>query len=203
MNIEELQLVTRTLTANTIINFCAHNKKMSNETILRFFKSQLLKAGHEIDNDDFQRYFDDLEGIEAGVHNSFNGQPKGRFIWKYYPSDLAEQILNPNKMLNIRLVPNGSSSQGNTQNNPPITPIAIRRSVSLDSPLDNRYKAAIAHPNAPNRTSPIVIDSKSPMEVEDNIVFLFTTSRGKYIPFPLNDVARLVKEAELIRSRIN
>src|SRR5690349_24957168 len=104
MNIEELQLITRTETANIIINFFSKNKKTSNEILLRFLKSNLIKKGNTINETQFLRFFKELEEIGVGAHNDFNGQPSGRFVSSYNLYDIADQILNPNKMVNIRRI---------------------------------------------------------------------------------------------------
>lgn len=99
MNIEQLQLIKRTPTANTVLKFFSNRERISNDTSLESFRAFLTRNGYTIDKGEFEQLFRELEGAGAGKLVEYNGKPAGKFIWSYSLRDVSDQILNPNKLV--------------------------------------------------------------------------------------------------------
>src|SRR5690349_9798451 len=100
MNIEQLQLVARNETSNVILNLLVHSKTISNETNVDSFWLFLKNKGYNLNSDNYHNFFKQLVDAGVGVFE------ENIFIWKYSFQDVSEQILHPNKIVNIRFAQN-------------------------------------------------------------------------------------------------
>lgn len=101
MIIEQLQLVRRNETSNNVLKFFSQRQRISNETNLESFQSYLVRSGYTIKKDDYFNLFQDLESVGAGKLVNYDGHNMGKFIWTFSLRDVSDQILNPNKVVDL------------------------------------------------------------------------------------------------------
>jgi hypothetical protein len=204
MNIENLQLINKSETSNTVLRFLSKSTAISNETNLESFMHFLNRKHIGVSPNDYYQLFKDLETMGVGALVPFNGKPQGKFIWHYSFKDVSDQILNPNKMVNIKSALEEQEEIEKEEKEMEPMKRRGRPKGSRNKPRDvlpslsEESKEVIAA-RRPGR--PRVIRRPS-TQLSKDIIFMFTSSDGKSIPFHLSDAENLIKQVELIKSQI-
>jgi hypothetical protein len=199
MNVEQLQLINRNQTSDTLLHLFANSKQVSNETNLETFYKFLINKGNAINQIDFRNFFRDLEAADVGVLHD------NKFTWKFSLQDISEQILNPNKMVNIR--PSNIKEEEWTFMEQEVKrrgrPKGSKNRPQLNTvimPQENQQAIVEQQPTIIKRRGrPKGIRQQAPSK---EIIFMFTTSKGRVIPFNLDDADKLIKQVEEVKSQL-
>jgi hypothetical protein len=184
MNIEQLQLVNRNETSTMLLKLFTTMHQISDETNLVSFYNFLIKKGNNIIKSQYDSFFKELEEMDIGYLS-----PNGIFKWNFNIKDVSEQILFPNKMIKIRSLnqPEEKEVEDMAQ---------VKRSPGR--PKGSRNKG-----NEPTPTRTVERPSLAPtMPPEKEVIFLFTTNKGKHIPFNLSDAERLIQQLQEIKQQM-
>lgn len=195
MKIEQLQLIERNETSDIVLKWLSRSKPVSNDTNLESFISFLINKGNNINAIDFFRLFKQLEEAEAGSITSYKGQHPSKFVWHYSLQDVCQQILNPNRMMNIHSI---NEEKEESENIVTIKRGRGRPKGSRNEKIVNDQQPAVAQSVAKPRGRPRGYRPSQNRE----IVFMFTTSKGTNILFNLNDAESLIKQVESIKAQI-
>lgn len=215
MNVDELQLVNRNKTSMIIFQLLAGSAPVSNETNVESFKTFLKKRGFEINEDDYYKAFDDLEDVKVG---NFDATQPSKFVWKYNLKDVSEQIVYPNKRVDIReseraprrqIIPERTDMTP-TPNRPQATkpPMPTKRPPGRPPGAKNKPKAAPATTPALQSARPKAQASRRPSIVgkqvlpNADVIFFFKTRRGKLISLTLEDADDLVSQVSEMRAEL-
>lgn len=194
IKIEQLQLINKNNTADCLLRFLERSTAKSNQTNLDSFTNHLKKIGFMINKNDFVRFFVDLEEAGAGQLVPFRENPQGKFIWSYDLQAIADQALNPNKLIDLDFKPLTIVEEKKEV----VMPKAIESQVvSIAKKQRGRPKGAKNKKASllPRKEGKPVYSQQAPRE----ILFIYTTKRGQMIPMCLEDVDLLNKQAEQIR----
>ncbi len=178
MNIEELQLITRSETANHILKFFVTVKKLFTcETDLEVFWSYLLanKGGHRLLKDEYYKFFNELEGHKVGTFREFLGPTPDIFRWHFPANNICAQILNPNKMIDIE-------DEGSTMIKKRGRPRGITKNKQTELNLEGKSKRTY---------------NKS----KKDVIVMFETSRGELFPFNMNDADRFISYIKKVQEQ--
>lgn len=179
MQVEDLQLVSRTVTANSLLKHFLSRQRISPDTALDALKSYLIRQKVEVNKDDFYKFFGELEEAGVGELQEYLGNKRGRFVWYYSLRDVSEQILNPNKKIEIR-------SMDQTE--------VLNKRKSRGRPVGYSPKVPLKN---------VLVEGKRPPSfVQDNVIFLFTTDAGEPVTLKLAEAERLVKQIGLFKSKL-
>lgn len=177
MQVEDLQLVARTQTANNLLKHFLSRQRISSDTALEALKSYLHRQGVDVHPEDFIKFFSDLEEAGVGELQEYHGNKRGKFIWYYSLRDVSEQILNPNKKIEIR-------SMDQTE--------VLNRRKPRGRPVGFSPKATTPKADAP----------KVEVLKHENVIFLFTTDSGEPVTLKLTEAERLVKQIGLFKQKL-
>ncbi len=193
MNIEELQLITRSETASHILKFFTTVKKPNSETNLEAFWFYLLanKGGYRLLKDEFYKFFTELEASKVGAVE-FTGNTPVAFRWHFPANNICEQILSPNKMIDIE----GDTMKEET----------VKRKRGRPRGTGKTQGKSWADVN-PNSTD-YCLGDEIPMKRTYNkskkdIIVMFETSRGELFPFNMSDAARFISYIKKVQEQVN
>jgi len=177
MNVEDLQLIHRSQTANEVLKFFSQRQRISNETTLDSFKNYLSRL-FKVNTEEFYNLFVELQEAGAGKLVEHQGKQRGKFIWNYSLRDVSEQILNPNKKIDLQ---------------PLIATESNGTKTATITPLDQ----------APKRTRGRQPKAATTPKAEGEVVYIaFKTSKGECIPISLTDADRLFEEVKIVRAKL-
>lgn len=216
MNIEQLQLISRNITSDTLLRLFFNMRQISNETNLESFINYLTKTGNIIDINEYHNFFKELQtcgvGFLVDYHTKTNQFRK--FRWKYSIKDVSEQILYPNRMVKIKPAVEEETIEEETviptENEMNETKRGRGRpkgSKNKDSDiLESHIETTNPTGEVKRRGRPAGTRNKMPTTIRvpsKEVVFMFSNSKGDLIPFNLNDAESLIKQVEKIKENIS
>lgn len=210
MNTEQMQVLNKNETNNILCRLFLKMSQKSGETNLESFFNHLKKKGNFLDKEDYNKFFDDLENIEINnIPIGYTNQ-NGIFIWNYCFNDVSEQILFPEKTVNIRLL-NEQPAQTPAVNPVQEAPTQKKEENQMSPkkkgrgrPKGSRNKNnAETSPNRPvERAKEEVIPKGLTNGLHQEVVFMFTNSKGRTLPFNLEDAEKLIEQVKDIKQHL-
>lgn len=213
MKIEQLQLINRNDTVDILLKIFVSSQEISNQTNLDSFNNFLKKKGNYIDDKLFFNFFKELQDSGVGFLTNYNGQRFTKFLWNYSLKDVSEQILFPNKMVKIRptleeeleevkdeVIPEGENMDKPKRRGRPKGSRNLSRQPIQSTVEEVREKVEAATPKSGRPKAGLI---KYGQRISKDVVFMFTTSKGEFVPFELKDAERLLQQVEQIKSQLN
>lgn len=202
----KLENIKKTNTSKIIFKWLAGCNPISNTTNILSFKT-FLSDKFDIDEQDFYRTFDDLEECEVGYFSS--AQPNV-FHWEYNLKDIGEKMTSPTKKINIRkaeeIIPEKIAKRKIVET---VKPLSFTLKETLAAPQERKEEPMpepVKRPGRPKgaKNKPKLVSERSErLEATPDVIFIFTTKKGTRIPFRLDEVDELIKQANEIKAVSN
>lgn len=157
----------------------AKSHNIPTETNINTLLVHLKKRGFKLNDEEFQRTFDELEEAGAGT---FDMMETEKFIWQYNLKQISDAILNPTKN-----VQPASMVKQDAPKSPKRPTVSARRGVKGRPP------------GAKNKPKPA---EKVYIRVPNEILICFTTKKGKMITLSLEDADALSKTVEQAKNSL-
>lgn len=199
MNIENLQLVARNNTSETLLRLFLTMQQKSNQTNLDSFWNYLMKSGNNLDQNLYMNFFKELQDAGVGFLTNYRDQKFTKFLWNYNIKDVSEQILFPNKLVKIRPAIEEEKEEET------IIPEVIVEKKKRGRPKGSK-NLSVETDTHEDFIETIKRRGRKPSTkgvVTKEIIFMFTTSKGTVLPFELQDAERLLQQVEQIKSQIS
>jgi hypothetical protein len=173
-----------TNTSKIIFNLLASSRTISNITDLESWKDYLLKRGFNIVEEEFYKTFDDLEAAGLGTFQQTN---PNIFHWSTSPQEVSEKQLKENTVTAI-------TKNGKRKGRPP---------GAKNKPKAQQMTVAPTPVTRPPATKPPLQAPKETFEPpKGEVIFCFTTKRGKIISISLDEADALIKQVELVKQNL-
>lgn len=192
MRVEQLQLINKTETSNNVLNFLVRKDKVASVTNLESFRVFLCRKGYKVAFQDFIKLFKDLEEAGAGKLEDYKGTNPTKFIWYYSFKDVADQILNPNKMIELHLI----DYEKATNKDPIMATVTPIKETQIKR--KGRPKGAINKPKESTIISGPAI-TRSPSK---EIYLVFATDKNEAVVMSMKEAERFCEHYKAVKERM-
>lgn len=201
LNIKKLHTIDKNETSLVLLKFFQKCREISNETNLQSFSKFLARSSFHISTAEYEKFFTSLQELGVGY---FDANNPNTFVWRYSFNNVADQILHPNKKIDIKqwdddlndMFTLASEELANKPQTPAAKDIKPQAPTQLQKQISDQAPQTITR-GKKGRPKGAKNKDKSPRDVH----FTFQTSKGE-VSFDLADTMNLIRQVEILKQTL-